>query len=267
MYITWRRVLDLAAIVVLCAYGWTIRYTGRGAADPVWTAIQARGTIRVGTDPGFRPFAEERAGELQGYDVDLVTELAQRLGLRVEFVTVGYDALYDALSTRRVDLLAAALPLAPEQGWRARFSTAYLNAGQVIIVRKGAGISNEGDLAGRVVGVALGSDADTLARKLNRDMPNMQVRSEFETPSAALAALGGGNVDAVITDAVSGIAAVEADASLGFAAALTFDPYVLAVPIEAYQLQNEVNRVLDEMRRDQVFDRLNTKWFQRDLLQ
>lgn len=262
MRLIYRLMLDALAVLVLVGYGWTIRYTNRGAADPVWTALQARGELRVGIDPGFQPFAEERDGQLQGYDIDLAREIARRLGLRVTFVRVGYDALYDALGTQQVDLLAAALPLAPEQGWRARFTTAYLNAGQVLVVQNDSSIQNETHLAGRRLGAALGTEGDTFARKLRRDRPDIAVRSDFETTSAALDALAAGELDAVITDAVSALSALPTHNNLAIAPnALTFDPYVLAVPAEAYLLQQEVNRVLDEMRRDGFFDQLNNRWF------
>lgn len=262
-----RPALDILALLVLLAFGWTIRYTARGAADPIWTAIQERGVLRVGTDPGFKPFAEQRNGQLSGYDIELARELAKRLKLRVEFVPVGYDALYDALSTRRVDLLAAALPLAPEQGWRARFSTAYLNAGQVLVTRADSAISRETELDGRVVGVALGSDGDTLARKLRRDLPSLQVQPSYETPAAALAALAAGQVDAVLTDAVSALAGGAAHPELRIQSALTFDPYVLAVPAEAYRLQAAVNGALEEMRQAGIFEQLNARWFRPEQLQ
>ncbi len=260
------RILDLLAMIVLLAYGWTAHYAQRGAADPTWTAIQQRGVLRVGTDPGFQPFAQERDGRFHGYDIDLVTELARRMNLRVEFVSVGYDALYDALSTRRVDLLAAALPLAPEQGWRARFSTPYLNAGQAIVAQKGSGITQATDLAGRIVGVVLGSEGDTLARNLQRDLPKLTVRSSFETTMDAFAALAAGQIDAVITDTVSALSGEHAFPGLGIAHVLTFEPYVLAMPVEAYQLAQAINRGLEEMRQDQVFDRLNAQWFRPEFL-
>ncbi len=89
----------------------------------------------------------------------------------------------------------------------------------------------------------------------------MQVDATFETPDAALAALAAGRLDAVITDAVSSLAATAHHPQLAIARALTFEPYVLAVPVSAYQLQHEVNRVLAEMQQDKVFEQLNAKWF------
>jgi polar amino acid transport system substrate-binding protein len=252
---------DALALLTLLAYGSVVRYTERGAADPVWTAIAARGVLRVGTDPGFRPFTEERGGALVGYDVDLVREVGRRLGLRVEFVPVAYDGLYDALSTGRVDLLAAALPLAPEQGWRAAFSTPYLNAGQLLVVGAGSSVTDEGQLSGRRVGVALGSDGDTFARKLRLALPDMALDARYESPQAALDALAAGAVDAAIVDAVSALTGAAQHPGLRITRALTFEPYVVAVPVAAYQLQRAVNGALAAMQSDGTIERLNAEWF------
>lgn len=255
-----RRSFDLLAVCALLAYTGVVLYTSRGAADPIWTAVYARGVLRVGTDPGFRPFAFQDGGRLQGYDIDIATEVARRLGLGVEWVPVGYDALYDALSTRRADLLAAALPLAPEQGWRARFSTPYLNAGQVAVVRRGLQLT-QADLDGKTAGAALGSDADTLLRSLNRNLSDLVVRSDYETAEAAIDDLAAGKLDVAIVDAVSGIAAVNDRPSLVVAFALSFEPYVLVVPVEAYRLQAEIDGALAAMRSEGFFDTLNRRWF------
>ncbi len=258
----WRQLgLQLAALAALVAYGWTIRQATQGHADPVWTALQARGTLRVGADPGFRPFAEERAGQWRGYDVDLANELGRRLGLRVEFVAVSYDALYDELGSHHVDLLAAALPLAPEQGWRARFTGAYLDAGQVLVARADSGVVDEAGLAGRRVGAALGSDGDTLLQQWRQRDPTIGAESRFDTPGDALAALERGALDAVVADAVSALGLTERDPAFRIARSLTFEPLVLAVPGDAYQLQAAINGALDELRRAGFFAELNRRWF------
>ena len=256
-----RSLLDLLALLTLVAFGWTVRHTRAGAADPTWTGVMERGELRVGTDPGFRPFAEEREGRWTGYDIDLANEIGRRIGVRVSFKAVSYDALYDSLAAGDVDLLAAALPLAPEQGWRARFSSAYLDAGQVLVVRTGSPIQSEPDLPGYVAGAALGSEGDTMLRGLQRQYPTIDVRSAFETPEEALAALRAGTLDAVITDAVSALGLTQRDRRFAIARGLSFEPYVLVMPVAAYQLQARVDRILDDLRREGFVERLNARWF------
>jgi ABC-type amino acid transport substrate-binding protein len=256
-----RWLLDGCALLLCIVFGYATVYANRGAADPVWTAVQERGVLRVGTDPGFKPFAELRDGVFVGYDIELATEIARRLGVRVEFKQVVYDALYDVLQAGEVDMLAAALPIAPQQGWRARFSDAYLNAGQLLVTRTGSAIEDSDDLAGKRIGAGAGTEGDTWLRDRARTMPSLVVRSEYETSADALAALARGELDGVVADAVAALTAQAQYPHLEVAQALTFDPYVVAVPVDAYQLTSEINRALADMRADGYFDRANRRWF------
>jgi ABC-type amino acid transport substrate-binding protein len=256
--------VDLLALAVLATYAllaWSAE-SGAGAAalDPVWAAAKARGTLRVAVDVGFRPFTgQDAAGELAGYDIDLARAVAARLGLQAAFVPTGYDALYDTLTSGRADLIASALPYAPEQGFRARFSSVYFDAGQRLVVPEGSPVASTRDLAGRSVGVALGSDADALARQLAGGNA-FTLRSAYDEPAQALADLRAGRLDAVIVDAVTALAATQAQPGLRIAEALTFEPLVLGLPRPAFQLESEVNRVLEDLRDEGFFRELNERW-------
>jgi polar amino acid transport system substrate-binding protein len=253
---------DLVAVAILLAYAWLIWGAEGGAGgggpalDRVWAAAQARGTLRVAVDVGYRPFVDRRDGQIIGYDVDLARAVAQQLGLRAEFVPVGFDALYSALVSGQADLVASGLPYAPEEGERARFSSFYFDAGQVLLTAEGAHIAGAADLVGQRVGVALGSDADALARRL----VGIDLRSTYDEPGQAIAELRAGRLDAVICDNVSALAAVQSSAGLRIAAALSSQPYALAVPASAFQLQAEVNRALDALRAEGIFEQLNSRW-------
>jgi ABC-type amino acid transport substrate-binding protein len=257
---------DLLALLILSAYAllaWGAEAgTGVGGAalDPVLAAARARGTLRVAVDVGFRPFADQdAAGALIGYDVELMQALAARLGLRAEFVPTGYDALYDVLTSGRADVVASGLPYAPEQGYRARFSSVYFDAGQLLLVPAGSPVASLDALAGGTVGVALGSDADALARRLAAGGA-FTLRSDFDEPAEALSALRAGALDAVITDGVAGLSAVNGAPELRVAAALSSEPLVLAMARPAFQLEAELNRALDELRREGFFEQLNARW-------
>lgn len=261
-----KALLDVAALCGLLLYGllaWSAeRGTPRGPAlDPVWVAAQARGSLRVATDVGFQPFAYTQDEHLVGYDIDLAQAVAARLGLDVEFVPTGYDGLYDTLVSGRADMIAAALPYAPEQGFRARFSQFYFDAGQVLVTPADSMLSGVSSLAGQRVGVALGSDADALARQLLRGGVGFTLSASYDEPAAALADLRAGRLDAVIVDNIAALEATQATAELRIAAALSSTPLVLAVPRAAFRLEAEVNRALAELRRAGFFEELNRRWF------
>lgn len=252
---------DLLAVAILLGYTWLVWGTESTsdtgpALDQVLIAARARGSLRVAVDIGFRPFVDQRDGVLIGYDVDLARAVAERLGLHAEFVPIGFDALYNALVSGQADLIASALPYAPEEGQRARFSSFYFDAGQVLLVPELSSITKDSDLAGRRIGVALGSDADSLARR----MGGIDLQSTYDEPSQAIMDLRSGALDAVICDNVSALTAVQSAPGLRIALALSSQPYVLAMPASAFQLQAEVNRALDELRTAGLFEELNRRW-------
>jgi polar amino acid transport system substrate-binding protein len=249
-------------LALFALLAWSAESGARGALlDPVWAGVQRRGTLRVATDVGFRPFAFEQHGQPTGYDIDLARAIAAELGVRVEFVPTGFDGLYDTLVSGRADMIASALPYAPEQGFRARFSRFYFDAGQTLVAPAGAPVASVADLRGRVVGVALGSDADALARRMLREGASFTLRSDYDDPASALADLRAGRLDAVITDTVTALETTWGRDELRIVAALTSEPLALAFPRAAFRLEAEVNRILDALRRDGFFARLNERWF------
>ena len=263
-----RRWLDLLATLVLLIYTALAISAQLGAnvagqgLDPVWAAAQQRGTLRVAVDYGFFPFTDIVAGQPRGYDIDLAHAVAAKLGLRAEFVPSNLDSIYDDLANHKADLAASALPYAPEQGWRANFSTFYFNAGQVLVVPARSQIAGPDQLGGRRLGAPLGSDADTYARNLVTNDPTILLRSDYDTPAEALADLRRGALEAAIVDNAAALTEIGRAPGLRLVEpALTLEPYALAMPAEAFQLRAQVNRALDELRREGFFDQLGRKWF------
>jgi polar amino acid transport system substrate-binding protein len=188
--------------------------------------------------------------------------VAAKLGLRVEFVPSGIEAIYEDLANAKADMAASAVPYAPEQGWRASFSSFYFNAGQVLVVPRGTLIAGVQQLGGHRVGAPLGSEADTYLRKLRANDPTISAQSNYDTAAEVLADLRRGALDAAIVDNAAALQAVGRDPALRLIEpALTLEPYVLAMPVAAFQLRAEVNRALEELRAEQFFEQLNEKWF------
>ncbi len=260
-------IVDLSALLIVVLYSglaWVANArltTVLPPIDPVWAQVQQRGTLRVATDVGFRPFADEQNGVLQGYDIDLARAIAERLGVQAEFIPTGFDALYDALTSGKADLVASALPYAPELGYRARFSTIYFDAGLMLVVPDSSPVREAGDLAGQRLGVELGSDADNYARRLVAANERIILRNDYDEASQAIADLRRGTLDAVIVDHITALTAVQSAPGLRIALPLTSDPYVLALPPAAFQLEAEVNRALEALRAEGFFAELNSRWF------
>ena len=247
-----KALLNIALVLTLVAISTLVWLGQQKTPDRYLERIRQSGTLRVGMDPTYPPFDMLREGQVAGYDASLAEAIARDLGVKVEFKTLALDTLYDALIAGNVDMLVSALTPIPERQADVRYSTPYYQSGQVLVVRAGENaISSVGTLAGREVGVELGSNADTEARRLQRSTaPGMQLQSTYRSPEEALDALVNGEVDAAITDNASAqtYLATHPGRVTVLSPPLTDEPFVVAVPARADALAGMVNATIERLR-------------------
>ncbi len=232
-------------------------------ADPYLQDIEARGVLRVGLDPTYPPFDALQDAKPVGYDVSLANALAADLGVRVEYHTLSIDILYDALASKQVDILVSALPFVYERQKEVRYSVPYYQSGEVLAIRSGdTSIRSMQDLGGRIVAVELGSNGDTEARLLAREItPTSDLHSTYRSPDEALDALANGMADAAIVDNLSVQTYIAAHPGTldVIQPPLTDEPYVVAMPVGADALADCVNATIERLRASgELSQMLNT---------
>ena len=261
-----RRVGHLPILVALglalIAMGWRI-WPRRALpiTDPTWARVQRTGVLRVGLDPSFPPFEYEENGSLVGYDVDLAQELGRRIGAQVQWVTVGFDGLYDGLRADKYDAIVSSLPYDPRLTKDVAYSWVTFNAGQRLVVREGEErIRGVEDLKGKRVAVEWGSAGDMEGRRLEERIGFERVL--YLTPREALEALRDGEAEAAIVDGVSAYGFMgEEGGIMVVGLPVTDEPYVIAVRLDSPILLWEINAALRAMEEEGVLEGLRGKWF------
>ena len=224
-----------------------------------WSLVRARGGLRVGIDPSDKRFSYFTADGWQGFDADLARAISRHLELVLWVEPVGYDGLYDALRTDRVDVSMSALLPDPAQTADAAYSAPYFEAGLVLVGGCRPGESIPACLSGKSMSVALGSDADQLARLWEPRVTGLR-RVLGDDDRAALALLDAQS-DAALVDGREAWVALEAvRASGGSIAVVDSRPYVLAARRGDDRLLAEINAILSAMRADGTLDGLARKW-------
>lgn len=247
-----RLLLNIALVILLVAIGAATWVGQQKPPDPYLQKIVDSGTLRVAMDPTYPPFDVVQEGRVGGYDALLAEAIARDTGVQVAYKTLALDTLYDALASNNVDLIISAQPLISERQREVRYSVPYYQSGQVLVVRAGeAGISSVATLNGKRVGVELGSNADTEARRLQRTAAQgMQLHSAYRTPDEAMDALTHGDVDAAITDNLSAqtyLAAHPGTISV-ISPPITDEPYVVAMPAHADALAAHIDTTIERLR-------------------
>jgi ABC-type amino acid transport substrate-binding protein len=246
------RLLSIGVVVALVLIG-VVTWAGQQRPpDRYLDAIKARGTLRVGLDPTYPPFESLSDGQYVGHDIELANAIATDLGVQAEFKPLALDTQYDALASDQVDMLISALPFIYERQKEVRYSQPYYQAGQMLVVRRGnTAVKSAGDLQGKRVGVELGSNADTEARRLARTtLPTLQVRPDYHSASDALDALARNDLDASIADNTSAqeYLATNPGAVSVLSPPLTDEPFVVAMPAGAGGLASRVDATIERLR-------------------
>jgi ABC-type amino acid transport substrate-binding protein len=231
--------------------------------DVAWKRASETGVLRVGMDASFPPFeAVALDGSLVGFDVDLVREVSQRLGLAPQFVAnLPYDGLYDALTAQRVDAVFSALVINPARTADYAYSTSYFDAGEVLVLPEGEHtIQTMADVEGHRVAVVLGTQGDQEARRWARRLTDVTV-IQYQTPARALRALETGEAEVALVDHVSALQAIGAGGDVTIAGEPVVSvPYAAAVRRDSRQLLRAINEALGAMEDDGTMDRLMAKW-------
>jgi polar amino acid transport system substrate-binding protein len=224
----------------------------------------AGGVLQVGSDASYPPFetVNETSNKIEGFDVDLLDALGQRGGFTANFHNALFDSIFTALSYGQYDMVASASTITEERQKTVSFSNPYFKSGPVIIVRQAdaANVKGPDDLAGKTIGVQLGTTGAEAAKKI----PNTKGVKEYPTAPEAYQALANGDLEAVVDDTVPALTILANRPELKLAVVgqpLGTEYYGLAVRQDCTALLDKVNKALGEVIADGTYATLYEKYF------
>ena len=95
------------------------------------------GVLTVATEGTYAPFTfYNDKNELVGYDVDIARAVAQKLNLKVEFLTAPWDAMLAAFDAGKADVVFNQVSITDERKKKYAFSVPYTVTFGAIITRK-----------------------------------------------------------------------------------------------------------------------------------
>lgn len=243
------------------------------AASTADLGLKEDGVLLVGSDIPYAPFeyTEPGSDEVIGFDVDVVTAVAERMGITdVQFQKQSFDTIFIATKQGRFDMAASSITITPEREEVVSFSDPYFSANQSIMIRADeddpalTGLSGDltrqealDALAGQKIGVQRGTTGADLAL----EAPDAEV-SQFQLVDDAFNALAQGRVDAVVNDFAISADAAKAKPQLEVVAQIVTDEsYGFAFPQESTALLEAFNAGLAEIKADGTYDQIYEEWF------
>lgn len=219
--------------------------------------------LRTAVDGTFAPHAMPKlGGGVEGFNVDLFTEVARRMGRPITIDSASFSGLIPAMNAGRYDFLAAPVTVTRERAENMIFTQGYLWTQYQFGIRRGsAPIKGWEDLKGKVVTVNKGTPYETLARQKGQEI-GFEVQA-YDTNADAIQAVVSGRAYAnlagntVVKYAASKLPQFVPDLVLKDTRAHWAAPFRK----DNVALRNQIQDVLSCMKRDGTVAKLSEKWF------
>lgn len=227
--------------------------------------VMERGVLKAGVTKDVPNFGFiNETGQHVGFDYDIVSEIARRLGVKLEVTPVTSATRIPMLQQGRVDLVASTMTHYRDRDGVVDFSIGYFYSPQTILVKKGSGIKSVANMAGKRAAASIGSGSIKIFKEAQ---PKVTMQT-FEGFGETFLALQQGLIDAIVTDAVI-LAGIRANAPNPKDYEVLFNKeavygggeYGLGLRENDSDWRDKINFILQDMWRDGAWDRIFNKWF------
>jgi len=229
--------------------------TATPAAEP---AADDSKSIVMGTNAEFEPFEYHDGDKIVGFDVEIAKAIAAKAGKELKIEDMTFDTLIVGLNNKQMDFIAAGMSVTEERKTQVDFSEPYFKSKQMIIVKADdTSITKAEDLAGKKVGVQLGTTGDLFVSGTD----GVEV-VQFDKAPLAVMDLKNDKVDAVVIDAEPAKKLVEGQSDLKLLdAPFVEEEYAIAVRKGDTKMLETINAVIKELKENGEYDKIYAQFF------
>jgi len=252
-----------------------------GETDGLLAEVCDKGVLTVSTDPAYPPQSslDEQTGEYVGFDIDVATEIASRLGVDVAWEAPAWDVITAGSWNGRWDTTVGSMTPTNERQEVLYFTEPYnYTPAVVVVLADNEDVSDlTTDLDGKKIGVCAGCTYDSFLTKtleiegydFDFVIDDAEVAG-YDTDTTALQDLANGRVDAVITSVTTAQGYIDA----GNPVKIVGDPVFyepLSVGFDksadpsSESLYEAVDAIVAEMHEDGTLTAFSEEWYGLDL--
>ncbi len=228
--------------------------------------LKSDGVLSVGCEVGYPPFedfADDGTTPI-GYDIDIITAVADKLGLEVNIINTAWDGIFAGIDVN-YDVVCSAVTITPERQETMIFSTPYINNYQsvVLLADDDKTISSFNDLDGMSIAVQKETTSDILMSDYkSTGTIDVQIVAN-EKVTSCFTQLQNGEVDAVVVDSTvaDGYINSSDDFVIAYKDTAEAEQFGIAMGKENTALQAAINQALAELEEEGYIQETYDYWF------
>jgi polar amino acid transport system substrate-binding protein len=216
----------------------------------------------VGSDFGVAPWIMRGTDGPQGFGVDLINEITQRLKRPgVEIVDINFSGLFAGLFSKRIEFTVNPTTITAERSERMLFSQPIMSTGNGFMVKTGNHMKGFEDLKGQAVAVNRGTMSDTWATA-NADKFGFSVQ-RYDTFPDTVQALMTHRAFTAINEVPTTLYAASKNKAINVAFQDLSAPrnFGYAFRLDNVDYRNKVDDVIKCLKKDGTMARLYEKWY------
>jgi polar amino acid transport system substrate-binding protein len=215
----------------------------------------------VGANVGNVPWEfQDAKGDIVGFEVDVVKEVAKRAGKTVEFVNIPFNGLFSAVQSKRADIAISSITITPKRLESVGFAQPYYDSDQSLSVLTKSKVEGLKDLSGKVVGVDTGSTGDMWVGAHKAEYGIADV-SRYEGLSPAMLDLASGRIDGYISDIPAVLYYIKDKPQYRVVATIPTGEKYSLMHAKGWSEAAQVNDIISAMKTDGYIAGLHKKWF------
>ncbi len=249
--IYWQRRSFLAAFAVV------VLATTALVAQPA-LAIEP---LNVGAYPANPPWEYKAAdGHFEGFEVDVVNDVAKRLSTTATIQDYGFQALFAGVSSGRIDMAISSITITPERLKNQAFTQPYYDSDGAILTKADSAVASMEALKGKTLGVIASSSGEAFLKKNGDAMGVTDVKS-YNSQDNLMLDVKTGRIDGGVGEVAGFQYAMSKSPGFKIAVRIPTGEHFAIMMKKGSPLLQPVNDAISAMKQDGTLGAIHKKWF------
>lgn len=218
-------------------------------------------TITVGAYPSNPPWEyKTESGAFEGFEIDVARDVAKRLGMDIEFQDLGFQALFAATSSGRIDFAISSISITNERLQNQSFTQPYYDSDGTIVGREDSAVTTLEQLDGKPIGVVAATTGEAWAKENAEKYGISDIRS-YSAQQDLLMDVRAGRIEGGAGEIAGFQYAMTQVPGLKLLVRIPTGERFAMMTRKDHPLLEQVNDAISAMKEDGSMAAIHKKWF------